>query len=60
MVSAGNIVVTIFATAAIYYLWGMINGMQIISLTCLFRVRLPVNVYTINMAIMKFSSFDIF
>ena len=36
VVGAGNMVVTIFSTAVIYYLWGMINGMQVISLTCLF------------------------
>ena len=59
-VMAGNLALTIFFTAVIYFLWGMINGMQVISLTSLFRVRLPPNVYTVMIQILKLSAFDLF
>lgn len=38
----------------------MINGMQIISLTCLFYIRLPVNVYALNMQLLNIASFDVY
>jgi 3-methyladenine DNA glycosylase Tag len=41
-----------FATTAVfsimmYYLWGMINGLQLIAMTCLFRIQLPANAFTV-------------
>lgn len=56
----GNAGLTVFLTTVIFLLWGMINGMQVISLTCLFSVRLPINVFTVSNKISKLASFDVF
>lgn len=33
---SGNFFLTAFTSVVIYYLWGMINSLQVIALTCLF------------------------
>jgi hypothetical protein len=43
-----------------YFLWGMINGLQLIALTCLFKIRLPSNVMSVNIEILKIAAFDLF
>ena len=50
---ASNVAMTVFLTAILVFVWGMINGMQVISLTCLFEVRLPPNIFSVNLQILK-------
>jgi hypothetical protein len=44
----------------ISYLWGIANGLQIIAMTCLFRIRLPTNVQVVFVEILKLAAFDLF
>jgi hypothetical protein len=55
-----NMVITVFSSIVIYFLWAMINGLQVIALTCLFKIRLPANVMTFNVEILKLAAFDLF
>jgi len=57
---SSNLLLTIFSSILIAYLWGMINGLQIIAMTCLFKVRLPNNVLVVNVEILKIAAFDLF
>lgn len=59
-VFSSNLVLTVFASIAMYFLWGMINGLQLIALTCLFKIRLPSNVMSVNIEILKIAAFDLF
>ena len=59
-VFTSNIVLTAFASIAMYFLWGMINGLQLIALTCLFTIRLPANVMSVNIEILQVAAFDLF
>ena len=56
---SGNLALTIFTSIVIFYLWGMINGLQLIAMTCLFRIRLPANVSSIMNEILKLANFDL-
>lgn len=58
VVFSSNIVLTVFTSAVLFYLWGMINGLQLIAMTCLFKIRLPTNVQTAFIQIMKLAAFD--
>ena len=51
---------TAFTSIVIYYLWGMINSLQLIALTCLFKIRLPANIFAFNKEILKLANFDLF
>jgi hypothetical protein len=51
---------SIFLSGLFIYLMGMVNGMQIQSLTCLFKVRLPTNAMTIMVTILNLAAFDMF
>jgi len=57
---SGNILMTVFTSLVIYYLWGMINNQQVIALTCLFKIRLPANILAVNKEILKLANFDLF
>ena len=51
---------SLFMSVLFTYLLGMINGMQIQALTCLFRIRLPSNAMAVMNMILKLASFDLF
>jgi len=53
-------VLTIFTSAILCYVWGIVNGLQIIAMTCLFRIRLPANVQIVFVEILKLAAFDMF
>ena len=55
-----NIFISIFSAGALQYLWGLINAIQIIVLTSLFRITLPHNVGSIITAVWKLVSLDLF
>jgi hypothetical protein len=57
---SGNIFMTIFFSLILVYLWGMINGLQLVALTCLFSVNLPPVLNAVNTQLMKLSQFDLF
>ena len=60
-VFAGGIsVLSVFLSLVFMELMGMINGLQIQALSCLFRVRLPINALMIMTMILKFAAFDMF
>jgi hypothetical protein len=42
------------------YLMGMVNGMQIQALTCLFTIRLPANALSIMIMILNLAAFDMY
>ena len=44
----------------ISYLWGIVNGLQLIAMTCLFRIKLPTNVQVVFVEILKLAAFDLF
>ena len=48
----------VFTSAILIYLWGLINGLQLNAMTCLFKIRLPTNVQTTFIQIMKLAAFD--
>jgi hypothetical protein len=56
---SSNMALTIFTSVIIFYLWGMINGLQLIAMTCLFRIRLPANVMSVMIEILKLANFDL-
>lgn len=51
---------SLFMSVLFTYLLGMINGMQIQALTCLFSIRLPSNAMAVMIMILKLASFDFF
>jgi hypothetical protein len=60
VIFSGNIVVTIFTSTILCYLWGIVNGLQLIAMTCLFRIKLPTNVQVVFVEILKLAAFDLF
>jgi len=42
------------------YLWGIVNGLQLITMTCLFRIRLPTNVQVFFVSSLKIAEIDMF
>ena len=44
----------------ISYLWGIVNGLQLIAMTSLFRIKLPTNVQVVFVEILKLAAFDLF
>ena len=57
---SGNFLLTIFTSSILCYLWGIVNGLQIITMTVLFRIRLPANVQVVFIEILKLAAFDLF
>ena len=55
-----NLVFSIISAYMLQYLWGLINAIQIIVLTSLFRITLPHNVGSIITAVWKLVSLDLF
>jgi hypothetical protein len=55
-----NVAASIFLYAIIYYLWSLINQLQMTTLTIFFTIRLPANVMNFLKLIIKISAFDIF
>ena len=51
---------TLFTSSILSYLWGIINGLQLIAMACLFRIRLPTNVQVVFIEILKLAAFDLF
>ncbi len=60
VVFSGNMVLTIFTSTILGYLWGVVNGLQLMAMTCLFRIRLPTNVQVVFVEILKLAAFDLF
>ena len=56
LASAG---LSIFLSIIIYYLWSLVNGLQLTTLTPLFKVRLPSNVLKFMVKLIKIATFDI-
>lgn len=57
---SSNVVVAGFASVVLYFLWGMINGLQLIALSSLFKIKLPANVNVVNIEILRVAAFDLF
>ena len=51
---------TLFTSTILCYLWGIVNGLQLITMTCLFRIRLPTNVQVVFVELLKLAAFDLF
>ena len=59
VVFSSNIILTIFTSAILGYLWGIVNGLQLITMTALFRIRLPANVQVVFVELLKLAAFDL-
>ena len=57
---SGNLVFTIFASVVITYIWSMINGLQVIALSSLFKVRIPAVALVVLTTILQLAAFDLF
>ena len=58
-VMAGNLVLQLFLSASLNYLWAMINTQQIILMMPLFNLALPANAGIFFGLLMQIASFDI-
>ena len=58
VVIGSSTIISIFLSIVFYLLIGMVNGLQMISLTALFRIRMPPNVLGIIIKILKLANFD--
>ena len=58
-VMAGNLVLQLFLSASLNYLWAMINTQQIILMMPLFNLALPANAALFFGFLMQIASFDI-
>jgi hypothetical protein len=59
VVFSSNIVLTIFLSTILGYVWGIVNGLQLITMTVLFRIRLPANVQVVFVELLKLAAFDL-
>ena len=57
---AATSVGSLFMSIIFTQLLGMINGLQIQALTCLFRIRLPSNAMSVMITILNLAAFDMF
>ena len=55
-----NFVLSFFSSHLLQYLWSMINTLQIIMLTSLFKLKLPESAKTIMTTILKLCAVDIY
>ena len=60
MIMAGNFVISLILAIALQYMWGMINSLQIIVLSVLFKFMTPLNAQVIQVEILKACAFDLF
>jgi len=51
---------SLFLKSVIFFLWGLINQLQLSSLTIFFSVRLPASVMNFLKIVIEVGSFDIF
>ena len=54
-----NFILSIFLVGVIQYLWGLINTLQMITLTALFTGNMPQNCKRIMIEIMHFTNLDV-
>ena len=54
-----NFILSIFLIGVIQYLWGIINTLQMITLTALFSGNMPQNCKRIMLDIMKITNLDV-
>lgn len=57
--ATSNVILSFFFSQVIQLLWGAINTLQMIVLTVLFNVSMPVNAYAILIEIMKITNLDV-
>ena len=55
-----NVFISLFNASAWQYLWGLINAIQIIILSSLFEIYLPINAAIVIEAIWHLVSLDVF
>ena len=56
----GTSIGSLFMSVLFVYLVGMVNGLQILALTCLFHIRIPSNAMSIMTMILSLAAFDLF
>ena len=56
---AGNLGVTIAMATSLQYLWGMVNGLQLMVLAVFFAVDMAPNIKVIMVEILKSCSFEV-
>ena len=54
-----NLILSLFLITVLQFLWGLINTLQIIVLTVLFSVTMPVNCYRIMIVMMQICNLDV-
>ena len=55
---ASNIIISIFAASFLQFLWGLINTLQIIMLTTLFDLQIPINAKMVMTMLMQLCAMD--
>lgn len=60
VILVGSTALSLILKTVIFYLWGLINQLQLTSLTIFFAVRLPASVMNFLKIVIQISSFDIF
>lgn len=53
-----NLVISLVSASLLQYLWGMINALQIVVLTVLFNLEVPINSDMVMKMMLKFCSMD--
>ena len=59
MFLGSNLILGIFLSFLLQYLWGLINALQVVVLTALFNLEIPENASIIMEAILALMSFEI-
>ena len=57
---AGTSIGSLFMSVLFVYLVGMVNGLQILAITCLFQIRMPSNAMSIMIMVLHLAAFDLF
>ena len=60
VIAASSFVISFFLAGVLQFLWGMINGLQMIVLSILFSVLFPANAETVFITIMSLVNMDMF
>ena len=49
----------LFVTFSLSMVWGLINGLQIVSYFMLFNITIPGNIFAVNNILYKLATFDL-
>ena len=56
---AANLGISLLMAKAIQFLWGVVNSLQLVVLSCLFKLNMPDMVKDLLVRIMQLTNFDL-